>query len=60
MMKKANNMNKARLVRPVSQRLLHAGMAELEGALAPSPFSDLGRLVNPLSIMDIKLCPPLY
>lgn len=53
-------MNKARLVRPVSQRLLHAGMAELEGALAPSPFSDLGRLVNPLSIMDIKLCPPLY
>ena len=46
MMKKANNMNKARLARPVSQRLLHTGMAELEGAQAPFPFPDLGGLVN--------------
>ena len=35
-------MNKARLARPVSQRLLHAGMAELEGAQATSaPFQIL-------------------
>ena len=54
MMKKANNMNKARLVRPVSQRL-RAGMAELEGAQAPSPFPDLvgGCFLDLLTILGL-------
>ena len=45
-MKKANNMNKARLARPVSQRLLHAGMAELEGHALPPPFQILADLLT--------------